>query len=124
LRKYLTLTLVQRPIANINFTNKKTMAKTTTKPTKAPVKKAKSAVAPIVKANESILEKLKTLDLAPDLQSEITWCIGSYSHDNNPIGLYDTAAKALDILKAEQARKTKGITIKFITDIEKALTIK
>ncbi len=99
------------------------MAKTITK-SKAPAQKTKSTVAPIVKVNESILEKLKTLNIELQLQSDITWCLGSYSHDSNPIGLYEVATKALGILKAEQAKKTKGITAKLISDVEKALTAK
>ena len=97
------------------------MAKTITKP-KAPAKKAKADVAPIAKATQTILEKLKALDIEPQLQSDITWCLGSYSHDNNPVGLYEVASKALSILKAELSKKTKGITAKLISDIEKALT--
>src|SRR5439155_10444785 len=99
------------------------MAKAITK-SKAPIQKTKSTVAPIVKVNESILEKLKTLDIEPQLQSDITWCLGSHNHDQNPIGLYEVATKALDVLKAEQAKKTKGITAKLIADVEKALTTK
>jgi hypothetical protein len=99
------------------------MAKTI-KSAKAPVKKTKATALPIVSVNEIILGKLQALAIESHLQAEITWCLGSFSHDNNPVGLYDTAAKALEILKTEHAKKTKGITIKLISDIEKALTTK
>ncbi len=78
----------------------------------------------ILKVTESILEKLKTLNLGPALQSDIVWCIGSYRHDKNPVGLYENAAKAIVLFKAELAKKTKGITTKFISDIEKSLADK
>ena len=100
------------------------MAKTITKAAKGPAGKAKQTVAPIAKVTQTILEKLKALDIEQQLQSDITWCLGSYSYDNNPVGLYEVAAKALVILKIENAKKTKGITAKMIADIEKALTTK
>ena len=100
------------------------MAKTITKAAKVPARKAKPTIAPIAKVTQTILEKLKALDIEQQLQSDIAWCLGSYSHDNNPVGLYEVAAKALVILKIENAKKTKGITTKMIADIEKALTTK
>ena len=84
---------------------------------------AKTAVS-ILKVTETILDKLKALHLDPALQSDIVWCIGSYRHDKNPIGLHENVAKAVAVFKAELAKKTKGITAKFIGDIEKALAAK
>ncbi len=84
---------------------------------------AKTAVS-ILKVTEGIHDKLKALHLDPALQSDIVWCIGSYRHDKNPVGLYENAAKALVVFKGELAKKTKGITAKFIGDIEKALAAK
>jgi hypothetical protein len=49
------------------------------------------------------------------------WCLGSYNHDHNPVGLIEKASQALVVFKAELAKKTKGITAKFINDIESAL---
>lgn len=101
------------------------IAKTTV--AKPAVKKAaaKSATASktvsIEEISKSILEKLKAANLSPELQSEIEWCLGSYSHDKNPVGLFQTSAKALPILKEALAKKTKGITAKLIGDVEKAL---
>jgi hypothetical protein len=100
------------------------MAKTTTKAVKTPVRKVKPTAAPIAKATQTILEKLEALNIEQQLQADIAWCLGSYSHDNNPVGLYEMASKALPILKAENAKKTKGVTAKLIADIEKALTTK
>src|SRR5579872_1349503 len=100
------------------------MAKVTIKKIEAPAKKAAKAKTTlnIVKVSESILDKLKNLNLEPGLQSDIVWCLGSYNHDKNPVGLLEKAAQALVIFKAEQAKKTKGVTAKFINDIESALT--
>ena len=100
------------------------MAKETTKKAAAPAKKIAKAKTTlnIVKVSESILDKLKTLNLEPGLQSDIVWCLGSYRHDQNPVGLLEKAAQALTLFKAAQAKKTKGITAKFISDIESALT--
>ena len=100
------------------------MAKVTTKKAEAPAKKTVKAknTLNIVKLSESILDKLKNLNLEPGLQSDIVWCLGSYNHDQNPIGLLEKAAQALTVFKAELAKKTKGITAKFVSDIESALT--
>ena len=92
---------------------------------KVAVKKPKAkAASNIVKVSESILDKLKTLSLEPGLQSDIVWCLGSYGHDKNPVGLMEKSAQALVAFKAELGKKTKGITAKFISDIESALASK
>lgn len=95
---------------------------------KAPVKKtpakAKSAApspSNIEIVAEEVLTKLKALNLEPQLQADIEWCLGSYRHDKNPTGLYEMAEKAFGIFKTEQARKTKGITAKLVGEVEKAL---
>ncbi len=104
------------------------MAKATSKaPAKVAAKKAapkKTVTNPvelIVKACEASLAKLSELDIEHPLQSEINWCLSSFQNDQNPIGLYQMAERSLIIFKAELAKKTKGVTAKLITDIEKAL---
>lgn len=102
------------------------MAKTTTKPAtekKAPAKKAaaKPTTTSIDKVAEDILGKLKTLDIEHQLQADLEWCLGSYRYDQNPIGLYENAAKALAVFKQEQEKKTKGITATFVSGLEKSL---
>lgn len=102
------------------------MAKVSTKASaekKAPVKKAPAKVkaVSIEKVSEDILNKLKTLNIEHQLQADIEWCLGSFRYDQNPIGLFESATKALEIFKQEQARKTKGVTVAFITSLEKAL---
>lgn len=103
------------------------MAKVSTKAPaekKAPAKKApaKAKAVSIEKVSEDIISKLKALNLEQQLQADIEWCLGSYRYDQNPIGLFENAAKALVVFKHEQARKTKGVTAAFISSIEKALS--
>lgn len=105
------------------------MAKSTAKPSaeKAPVKKVptktkpKPATSNIEMVAEDVLTKLKKLNLEPQLQADIEWCLGSYRHDKNPTGLFEMAEKAFGIFKNEQAKKTKGITSKLVDEVEKAL---
>ena len=104
------------------------MAKTASKAAKAPaktaVKKSKPkapAKASIEKICEDTLKTLKSLSIEPQLQSDITWCLGSYKSDKNPVGLYEMAGRALAVLQAEKVKKTKGVTTKLIDDLEKAI---
>jgi hypothetical protein len=91
-----------------------------------PVKKAapKFSLSPaetIEAASETSLAKLRDLNIAPQLQSEIDWCLASYRNDGNPVGLYEMVERAIAIFKDEQAKKTKGVTAKFVGELEKAL---
>jgi hypothetical protein len=99
------------------------MAKTLVKPSekKVAVKKAapKSKAISIDKVSETILAKLKTLDIEHQLQADIEWCIGSYNYDKNPTGLKEAAVAALAVFKQELAKKTKGVTAAFVSNIEK-----
>jgi len=104
------------------------MAKTTAKtPAKTPAKKPSAApktspASPsIAQVSEDVLKKLKDLDLEPQLQADIEWCLGSYRSDGNPTGLYEMAEKALFVLNIEKEKKTKGVTAKLTGDLEKAL---
>jgi hypothetical protein len=93
-------------------------------PTKTSAPKKSSALSPaqtIEAASETSLAKLRELNLDPQLQSEIDWCLASYRGDGNPVGLYHMVERAVDIFKAEQAKKTKGVTAKFVGELEKAL---
>lgn len=92
-----------------------------------PVKKAASTTSSlspaetIEAASETSLAKLRQLNLDPQLQSEIDWCLASYRNDGNPVGLYEMVDRAVRIFKQEQAKKTKGVTAKFVGELEKAL---
>jgi formate-dependent nitrite reductase cytochrome c552 subunit len=105
------------------------MAKSTVKNTTAPVKKsttttkAKAKASPdaLDKLSEETLKKFQSLGIEQQLQADLEWCLGSYRHDKNPSGLLGMMSRALDVLRAEQTKKTKGVTAKLITDLEKAL---
>ncbi len=102
------------------------MAKASAKTVSAPVKKttakpkAKASVN-IEKVSEDVLSKLKSLDIEPQLQADLEWCLGSYRFDQNATGLQEVIRKAFDVLKKELAKKTKGVTATLLTSIEKAL---
>lgn len=87
----------------------------------APKKVTVNSTEPIVRACEAILGKLSELDIEYQLQSEINWCLGSYRNDNNPVGLYHMADRALIVFREELVKKTKGVNAKLIDEIEKAL---
>ena len=105
----------------------KAPAKTATKaPAKTAAPKAKTnstASYDIEAASDEALKKLQSLGIDPQLQSDLEWCLGSYRHDKNPSGLYEALGRALTIFNAEKAKKTKGITVKLIGDLVKALKI-
>lgn len=97
----------------------KQATKTETTRTRAP-----RAAAPgnnIEKASEEALQKLQELGIDEQLQRDIQWCLGSYRADNNPVGLYESAKKALAVFREEKEKKTKGVTAKLISDLEKAV---
>ncbi|MBN8575631.1 MAG: hypothetical protein KF775_03620 [Cyclobacteriaceae bacterium] len=99
------------------------MAKTT-KPAaekKAPKKTATKAGASLDKIAENILDKLRGINIEHQLQADLEWCLGSYRFDGNPVGLVEAINRALVVLKAENAKKTKGITAALIAGIEKAI---
>lgn len=99
-------------------TNAKTSAKTPAKATvKAPAKKAPDIEA----AARTALAKLRELSLDAELQADLDWCLGSYSFDKNPSGLYEMVGRAIRVFTAERERKTKGITAKLLTDLEKSI---
>jgi hypothetical protein len=104
------------------------MAKAITKTSAAKVKKAAPAKPttissdPLQKAGIEALKKLQSLNIQQQLQADLEWCLGSYTHDKNPTGLIEAVNRTVSALKGEQAKKTKGVTAKFIGDLEKALS--
>ena len=98
------------------------MAKVTSKKTslnKGKAPKKKSSPPSIDQVCTEVLAKLKALNIEESLQSEIAWCLGSYRHDHNPSGLFEMIARAEKIFQQERAKKTKGITLKFINQLKK-----
>jgi hypothetical protein len=103
-------------------TSKTATPKAETKPAAKPKAKAKvSSTGSIEQVSEEALKKLQSLGIEEQLQSELAWCLGSYRFDRNPSGLYEIAGRVLTVLNAEKAKKTKGVTVKLIGDLEKAL---
>ncbi len=88
---------------------------------KTPAKKKAAAVISIDKANEAALSVLKKLGIEEPLQNDIEWCLGSYRHDGNAVGLMETGTKAIKALKAAKLKSPKSVTAKLITDLEKAV---
>lgn len=87
----------------------------------AKTKKASPSSSEIEKTGEEILKKLQSLGIERQLQADIEWCLGSYRHDKNPVGLMEIIKHSHVVLKDELAKKTKGITAKFVSDVEKVL---
>lgn len=56
-----------------------------------------------------------------DLQSKLEWCIGSYSYDHNPQGLFEYGIKSLDVLKTLKTKQPKVVTKKVIDNLENAI---
>ena len=90
-------------------------------PKKVAAKATTKAKPALEKVAQDALEKLKALKLDDQLQADLEWCLGSYLHDRNPVGLIDNIEKTIAVLKTALARKTKGVTAKFISDLKKAL---
>jgi len=89
---------------------------------KAPAKaKASSTNSDIETLSVSVLQKLKSLELDPQLQSELEWCLGSFRYDGQPAGLFHHVLRARDLFKEELSKKTKGVTAKYVGDLEKEL---
>ncbi len=99
-------------------------AKTAKKAASGPKKSKVSPTDLIEKSCEEALKKLQSLGIEQQLQSDLYWCLGSYRHDKNPSGLYEMGQRALTVFNTEKAKKTKGITTKLISDLEKALSTK
>ena len=99
----------------------KSSAQTETRKPRAPRAKASGNSNNIEQVNEQALQKLQELGIEDQLQRDLEWCLGSYRADRNPIGLYETARKALSVFQQEKQKKTKGVTAKLISDLEKVV---
>lgn len=90
-------------------------------PKKVATQKTSSSAPSLEKTGEEILKKLKSLDLDHQLQADLEWCLGSFKYDKNPIGLIESAERAVVVFKDALNKKMKGVTAKTINDIEKVL---
>ena len=97
----------------------RTSAKSASPKPRAP--RAKASGNSIEQVNADALQKLQELGIEDQLQRDLQWCLGSYRADNNPIGLYETARKALTVFQAEKEKKTKGVTAKLISDLQRVV---
>lgn len=101
----------------------KTSSKTASSTPRVPrSKSADSDNNNIERVSEGALQKLQELGIEEQLQRDFQWCLGSYRSDGNPVGLYDATKKALEVFKTEKGKKTKGVTAKMITDLEKVVS--
>ena len=88
----------------------------------SPKAKAAPAAADLIeKASLQALKTLESLGIEQQLRQDIEWCLGSYRHDQNPEGLFEMTERALSALRGAKERKAKGVTVKLIGDLEKAL---
>lgn len=103
----------------------KTPSKTPTKTARKVATKSSTATSSttdlVEKASSEALSKLRELEIEKELQNDIEWCLGSYRADRNPVGLYAMLERALKVFEDEKAKKTKGITAKLVTDLQKVL---
>ena len=102
-------------------TTKKSTTAPTVKATRVSKPRAAKKEVSIDKVCEDALNKLRELNIDEALQSDLQWCLGSYGYDKNPTGLYQMGKRALAVFTVEKANKTKGVTAKLITDLEKAI---
>lgn len=84
-------------------------------------KKPATSVIGVDTANEQALAALEKLNIEVSLRSEIEWCLGSYRHDKNPVGLIETARRSLNALKEAKAKSTKAVAARVISDLQKVL---
>jgi hypothetical protein len=99
----------------------KSVSKKTAAPKRKPVKKKAQGPIPIVKANEDALKKLRALKVEQGLQNDIQWCLGSYSYDKNPAGLFEMGAKALKVFRDLKSLKPKSVPATLVKTLEMAL---
>jgi hypothetical protein len=102
-------------------TSKTPAKKAVKKPAKKAAAKPRTVSPSIEKSCENVLKTLQSLNIDPQLQADLQWCLGSYRADQNPAGLYEMAGRALAVLTEEKKKKTKGVPAKLVNDLEKAL---
>ena len=106
---------ISKPVSKVE--SKASPKKVAVKKTPAKKEKVSTDVESISKV---VLKKLIALELDQQLQADLEWCLGSYSHDQNPVGLIEALKHASKVFATELARKTKGVTAEFVAEIEEA----
>lgn len=56
-----------------------------------------------------------------EIKSKLEYCIGSYDHDKNPVGLYEYGEVALNELKSFKKQNPRKVNKKVIDNLEKFL---
>ncbi|WP_057937599.1 hypothetical protein [Algoriphagus resistens] len=69
-----------------------------------------------------VVEKLSKLKSGEALASELSWCIGSFKHDNNPEGLIEKSQQAVALFKEAREKNSKAVSKKLVESLEKALS--
>ena len=67
------------------------------------------------------LQTLEKINEYRDLQSNLSWCLGSYDHDLNPVGLHQFGQAALDSLKEYKEKNPRKVAKKVIDGLEASL---
>lgn len=99
---------------------KKTAKKTAKKSTAS--KPAKKASSPSIEhVMQQVLDKLAKMGTGQQLQDDIKWCLGSYGFDKNPIGLYETGARAFALFNEAKAKSAKAVPAKLLADLQKVI---
>jgi hypothetical protein len=57
-----------------------------------------------------------------DIISKLEFCIGSYNHDKNPIGLVEFGFKALEMFNEIRKKHPRKVSLKVIDALEDSLT--
>lgn len=84
-----------------------------------PINFKNMAVKNLEKTVFSALEKLEKLKLDEQLQAELSWCLGSYEYDQNPVGVIEKSSKVLELLKSKREENARAVSKKLIEDLEK-----
>jgi hypothetical protein len=84
-----------------------------------PINFKNMAVKNLEKTVLSALEKLEKLKLDEQLQAELSWCLGSYEYDQNPVGVIEKSSKVLELLKSKREENARAVSKKLIEDLEK-----
>lgn len=69
-----------------------------------------------------VVEKLSKLKSGEELAAELSWCIGSFKHDNNPEGLIEKSQQAVALFKEAREKDSKAVSKKLVESLEKALS--
>ncbi|MDF2157445.1 hypothetical protein [Algoriphagus sp. CAU 1675] len=73
------------------------------------------------KTVDEAVQKLEKLKLGGSLAEELTWCLGSYKNDQNPVGLQEKCKVAVELFKEAREKNSRAVSKKLVEDLEKFL---